>query len=371
MKSLENYVSSNIEPIKGTSKLQVLLQGIRYFIIDRYTYHYLKESIIELVEYTNRFLRIFENFNAINLPALLSDILNEFKSFTGEPVFRILSEKTSRQRKLTFTEVYYFDGLLRSTHRDQLKKIVQLAYEMDALLSMAKATVEFGLCFPGIDIESNVKFETTGLYHLVLKNPKSYNVSITNENNFFFLTGPNMAGKTTFLKSIGIAVYLAHIGMSVPAQSMKTVLYDRLFTSLTVSDNIFSGYSYFFSEVKRVKQVAEAISRNEKVFTLFDELFKGTNVKDSYDASALIISGLIKWKHCLFMLSSHLAELENELKQYPGICYYYFESDIQNGLPVFNYRLKQGVSDTRLGMVIIKNEKIMELLNSKETNDNN
>lgn len=122
MKSLENYVSSNIEPVKVTTRFQVLLQGIHYYIIDRYTYHYLKESITEMVEYTSRFLKTFENFDTGNLPVLLRFILNEFKSFTGEPVFRILSEKTSRQRKLTFTEVYYFDGLLRSTHKDQLKK---------------------------------------------------------------------------------------------------------------------------------------------------------------------------------------------------------------------------------------------------------
>jgi DNA mismatch repair ATPase MutS len=370
MKSLENYVSSNIDPIKPGSRAQLLFQSLGYYLTDKSIYSYLKESIIEVAVYLNQLTRTLQiNSTSLN-HGIIQFIINDVKSLFEEPVFRKLSEKTFANQNLSFTEVYYFDGLLRGKNKNRLKKTIQIAYELDALISMAKAKVEFGLNFPEIDVENITRFEATGLYHLALRNPVPYNISILNENNFLFLTGPNMAGKTTLLKSVGIAVYLAHIGMAVPAQQMKVQFFDRLISSLTVSDNIVNGYSYFFSEVRRVKDVAEALSRKEKVFALFDELFKGTNVKDAYTASALIISGLVKWKHSLFILSSHLAELETDINKYPGIGYYYFESDVKDGVPAFTYRLKAGVSNTRLGLVIIENEKIMELLNGKE-NDNN
>lgn len=370
MKSLENYVSSNIDPIKPGSKTQTQLQSLGYYFTDRSIHSYLKESILEVAVCLNRLISTFQVTGIENLPALLRSIFNELKLLLDEPVFYIISEKALKNKRLSFTEVYYYDGLLRGKNKNRLKEAIQIAYELDALISMAKAKVEFGLNFPEIDVANIARFEATGLYHLALRNPVPYNISILNENNFLFLTGPNMAGKTTLLKSVGIAVYLAHIGMAVPAQQMKVQFFDRLITSLTVSDNIVNGYSYFFSEVRRVKDVAEALSRNEKVFALFDELFKGTNVKDAYTASALIISGLVKWKHSLFILSSHLAELETDINKYPGIGYYYFESDVKDGVPEFTYRLRAGVSNTRLGLVIIENEKIMELLNGKE-NDNN
>lgn len=370
MKSLERYTSSNIDPIQGTKGFNVFLQSLHYYIIDRNTYSYLKESIFEVVDSIVKFINLFNISGTEKLPILLNDILVELKGLKGEPTFKLIFEKVLNKKKLSFTEVYYFDGLLRDVCKTKLKTVIQLAYEFDALLSMAKATTKFNLCFPEIIKDKTTKLEVDGLYHLMIENPQPYSISLNDDNDLIFLTGSNMAGKTTFLKSISVAIYLTHIGMSVPARSMKTVTYDRLITSITVNENIFKGYSYFFSEVKRVKQVAEALNRNEKIFVLFDELFKGTNVSDAYSASNLIISGLVQWKESLFIISSHLFELETELKKYPEICYYYFESEIQNGKPVFSYNLKQGVSNACLGLVIIEQEKIMELLKLK-THDNN
>lgn len=173
-----------------------------------------------------------------------------------------------------------------------------------------------------------------------------------------------MAGKTTFLKASGIAVYLAHLGMGIPARSARISYFDRLLTSLNITDSIASGYSFFYSEVLRVKQLAEYLRNGEKTFSIFDELFRGTNVKDAFDASQIIISGLTRWKTSIFILSSHLWELWGHIKNNSNIRELCFESEILDGKPVFSYHLVQGVSDMRLGLTILENEKIMDLLNS-------
>jgi DNA mismatch repair ATPase MutS len=200
----------------------------------------------------------------------------------------------------------------------------------------------------------------------LLRNPVPYDLTMDSLFNFVFLTGPNMAGKTTFLKAAGTAIYLAHLGMGTPAQSARVSYFDRLFTSLNITDSIATGYSFFYSEVMRVKQLAESLNRGERTFSLFDELFRGTNVKDAYDASVMIISGLVRWNKSMFILSSHLWELWEKINVFTNIKELCFESEVRNGEPVFTYHILQGVSDMRLGMTIINNEKVMDLLNNNE-----
>ena len=179
-----------------------------------------------------------------------------------------------------------------------------------------------------------------------------------------------MSGKTTLMKAIGLTVYLAHLGMGVPALKLSLRYFDRLFTSLNINDSILTGYSFFFNEVKRVKQLAESLNSGEKVFSLLDELFRGTNVKDAYDASAMVISGLLRWRSSIFIISSHLWEVWEKIEQFPNIMSLYFESEIIYGKPSFSYHLKSGVSDMRLGMTIIENEKIMDLLEHPDNDKN-
>jgi len=102
---------------------------------------------------------------------------------------------------------------------------------------------------------------------------------------------------------------------------------------------------------------------------IFDELFKGTNVKDAFDGSILVIDGLMKWESSLFILSSHLLELEHTIRNYPNTFFQYFDSDVVNGKPVFSFGLREGISKERLGLLILKNEKIDKILDPKIPED--
>ena len=92
----------------------------------------------------------------------------------------------------------------------------------------------------------------------------SYDLELNPDHNFLFLTGANMAGKSTLIKSVGSAVFLAHLGMGVPAEKMTLTLFDGLLTNINVVDNIAKGESYFFNEVQRVKNTVEKINNGKK-----------------------------------------------------------------------------------------------------------
>ena len=364
MRSFEEYLSSNIGVVENGS----LITCARFCFIDIEAYRYLKNSLREIIDFVFAFNKAFI-ITGNEIPVLLKDASNEIINLMNDADFRsatILKEN----RRFLFLKVLQSDRIMRTRLKSRLGNILQWYYEIDALVSMAKVTVECKFQFPEIiDKESSI-FHAEGLFHPLLQNPVPCNVSLNKDSNFIFLTGPNMAGKTTFLKAAGTAVYLAHLGMGIPVKCAKISYFDRLFTSLNITDSISTGYSFFYSEVLRVKQLAESLSNGEKTFSLFDELFRGTNVKDAYDASVMIISALVKWNDSVFILSSHLWELWDKINVFPNIKQLCFESEIRNEKPVFSYHLKPGISDMRLGITIIKNEKILELLNSVKNDKN-
>ena len=171
-----------------------------------------------------------------------------------------------------------------------------------------------------------------------------------------------MAGKSTFIKAVGSSVFLAHIGMGVAAESMELSLFDGLLSNINVEDNISKGESFFYNEVQRIKNTILKVNDGRKWLILIDEIFKGTNVQDAMKCSTVVIEGLIKIKGSLFILSTHLYEISENLKGYQNIDFKYFETQVSDETLVFNYQLKDGVSNDRLGYLILKREKVIELL---------
>lgn len=171
-----------------------------------------------------------------------------------------------------------------------------------------------------------------------------------------------MAGKSTFIKAVGVAVFLAHIGMGIPGQQLELSLVDGLLSNINITDNLGKGESYFFNEVQRIKSTVTKISDGRNWLILIDELFKGTNVEDAMKCSATVIEGFLKLHNALFILSTHLYEIGATLKQYANISFNYFETTIKEGELIFSYQLKAGISNDRLGYLILKKEGVVDLL---------
>jgi DNA mismatch repair protein MutS len=369
MDLLDVYYFSKSNPSLGKNIFARFIESISY----RFLYKDFKLTFIDGTRYVIHFLKLISSFileiDKSKLPPALRDIFVQIEDILG---LKLINEALVQQsiKGISSIQLLKFDKAFRETHKDEILKLIDLVYELDVLLSKANATQKLNLNFPEFADSKKVSFEIEGLYHLFVTNPIVNDIKTTEDENFIFLTGPNMAGKTTFLKSCGLAVFLAHLGMGVPAKRMKLSLFDRLFTSLNVSDNLPKGYSYFYSEVKRVKEAALALRESEKVFVVFDELFKGTNVKDAFDGSLLIIKELVKWKSSFFILSSHLLELGKEINSLPGIRFMCFDSKVENGKPYFNFKIKEGLSDERLGLIILKSEQVFDLLNPEIQNIN-
>lgn len=266
------------------------------------------------------------------------------------------------RQKFTFYEFGRLDYCFRKSEFNIVKELLEIIYEYDAFNSIALAIRKHGFSLPTYYRDKCNYLQIKGLFHPFLDNPVPNDFEFEPATNVCFLSGPNMAGKSTFLKSLSIAVYLSHLGFPVPASYLKTSLYNGLLTTINLSDNINKGYSHYYSEVLRVKYVAEQISSVGNIFVVFDELFRGTNVKDAYEASLSVISAISKLKKGVFAISSHIIEVAEELKDNECIFFRYFEARFIDGTPQYTYKIKDGITDERIGMYILNKEKVIETI---------
>ncbi|MBF0407575.1 MAG: hypothetical protein HQM10_09475 [Candidatus Riflebacteria bacterium] len=294
-------------------------------------------------------------------PEMLRKDIQFFRTIVGFGGFNeLLIDPVSN--KFQIHDGIKLDNLFRKDLKKSLFHLLERLIELDGLLSMAKISHERGFVMPEF-IEANGPFvELHGVYHLFVESPIRNDFEVKEGKNILFLTGPNMAGKTTYMKAVAISLLLAHIGMGVPAIKMRLTLFTRFFCSLNAMDNIREGVSSFFSEIRRVKQILEAALNEDQMFAIFDELFKGTNVKDALDCSNVVINGLAGFSRHAFMVSSHLLELHDLLSDSHRIDFFHFNGEVLEEKISFDYRLKPGVCSQRLGFQILQQEGILKLL---------
>ena len=233
---------------------------------------------------------------------------------------------------------------------------------------MATAAKKFNFVFPTWVNSETPQLEVVAAIHPLVPNPIDNTITLSSQTNLFFLTGANMAGKSTFIKTIGIVIYLAHIGIGAPAAKVTLSLFDGLITNLTIADNVVKGESYFFNEVQRIKNTIEKIIDGKKYFVLIDELFKGTNIQDAMKCSTVVIEGLQNLRNSLFIISTHLYEISDGLKKFNNIQFGYLETEVRQKELLFHYQLKEGISQDRLGYLILEREGVVDLLNNMTKN---
>ncbi|WP_398455116.1 DNA mismatch repair protein [Sphingobacterium thalpophilum] len=273
------------------------------------------------------------------------------------PVFR---EET--RSKLPFTAITAYDRLFRSQENEKVQQLLQFVYKLDVWMAVAHAARAHGWTLPEILPRGSQQLEIRGLYHPELENPVKNDVHMNDPINMIFLTGANMAGKSTFLRALGIAVFLAHMGFPLAAKAMRISLMDAIFTTINLPDNIGIGASHFYAEVLRVKQLAERLQAGLHVYVIFDELFRGTNVKDAHEATVAVAQRLVKSQHARFVISSHIVEAAADMADLKAVDFAYLPTEMLGLQPKYSYKLSPGVTDDRHGMLIIRNEGILDIL---------
>lgn len=356
---VEKFYESTIDTIpsgnSGFSTMQYkLLHGPDFSLVK-----YSAGHCFDFIKGMQQFVKAFLNDAA---PSPLKKVLEEVKRSVFLERFSIV-EKHEKAGELSNAELLHLAAFIRYHFKNSMFDLIYQYCKLDAWYGMAMAVKQYGLVFPQF-VESNQPVvNAEGLYHLLLQQPVSYNLELHKETNFLFLTGANMAGKSTFIKSAGSAVFLAHTGMGVPAKSMQLSLFDGILSNINVMDNIVKGESYFYNEVQRIKATVAKINDGRKWLILIDELFKGTNVQDAMKCSLTVVEGLLKIRNSLFILSTHLYEIGADLKKYPNVDFKYFETSVSGGQLQFSYQLKEGISNDRLGYLILEKEGVVDLLN--------
>ena len=313
------------------------------------------------VPYLGRLIRelgtFMDELSAGKVPEMIRDMQQGVKETLAREGMQYLMS----QKKDSFWTRESLDLYFRGRELDGVRVILDTLYMLDSLRSLGTMAKDEGLTFP-IFTESGRRVRIEGLYHLFLENPVKNDVLFDDRQHLCFLTGPNMAGKSTCMKAFGVAVYLAHCGLPVPAARMELSVFKGLFTTINLSDNLSLGYSHYYNEVARVKYIVEQVRDLQNVVVVFDELFRGTNVKDAYDASCAVIGGLARLKYGVFMISTHIVEVAEFLKPFPSVCFRFFEIDMTTGEPRYTYCLREGVSDERIGMYILKKAGVVDLI---------
>ena len=245
-----------------------------------------------------------------------------------------------------------------------LPEWLDIWFELEALCSLANfAYLNPEYTLPevienGAQASGHIVYQAQGLGHPLIEEEQKVvnNFSMHNLGEIVLITGSNMSGKSTFLRTLGINLCLAYAGGPVNAQSFSASLF-RIFTTIKVSDSVTEGYSYFYAEVRRLKALLDELQRPNPypLFFLIDEIFKGTNNRERLIGSRAYIRALAG-KNCAGAISTHDLELVKLADELPGITNAHFREDVVNGEMVFEYKLQHGPSPTTNALKIMQME---------------
>ena len=270
---------------------------------------------------------------------------------------KILNELDYRQNILVgfvFNSIFLWD--IRCIYRlhkwqksygDQLKEWFDVIAEIDSLISLANLNYNHTEWVVPTIYSEGFLIQAENLGHpLIAKEKRIDNhFDLGNDKQIVIVTGANMAGKSTFLRTVGINLILASIGCKVCATAFVFSPV-RLFTHMRTTDNLMKDESYFYAELLRLKHMLELLRRGENLFIIIDEMLKGTNSVDKLSGSVELLKQLIQLKtHC--MVATHDLKLTELAESYPRtIKNQCFEVNLAGDELQFDYKLKDGVTST-------------------------
>lgn len=355
---MEKFYETAIDDIPQGMNLPAALG---YKLFHSADYAMVRYSVVHFADFARGMDQLVRLLDDPGCPRLLRELLDRARRLLDPDVLQAMV-KTQPGVKFNAIQVIHFGYYVRTRFKTAMQALIEIHSRLDAWYSMATAVRRYRLSFPVFVDQTDPYIEATSLYHLLVPQAVSYDIRLDKDTNFLFLTGANMAGKSTFIRAVGVVVFLSHLGMGVPAASMRLSLFDGILSNINVVDDLSKGESFFFNEVQRIRNTIEKITGQKKWLVLIDELFKGTNMQDAIKCSTTVIKGLIRIRKSLFILSTHLYEIGDDLKGYPNILFRYFETNVVNDQLEFSYQLKDGISNDRIGYLILKREKVVEML---------
>ena len=231
----------------------------------------------------------------------------------------------------------------KKTYSSNLADLFRTHAEFDRLVSKSYFVLNNpGFTWPEISEEPLIAMDLG--HPLIQKDNRVCNdIHITPDEKVLIITGANMAGKSTFLRTIGVNLILAATGLKVCASKMKFKP-EKIITGMRTTDSLAESESYFFAELKRLQRIVAGLENGESYFVLLDEILKGTNSTDKHTGSEALIKKLVH-KKATILVATHDLKLGELEKSFPGsVRNYHFESLIEHDELKFDYKLRKGIA---------------------------
>lgn len=288
----------------------------------------------------------------------LTDIV-ETLVLRGNDFYRFLADALGMRGLFLVAKFYRW----RNTAIDNLPEWIDTITDIDVEVSKAQfACNHTNTCRATIVDTNQVIYEAHGLYHPFLGDKAVRNDFTIKDRNFYIITGANMAGKSTFLRAIGVNYILAMNGMPVFADSFTVSRFD-LFTSMRTSDNLAHGISYFNAELLRLKQLISRLDKSDRsgqsdrsaklpTLIILDEILKGTNSLDKLNGSRMFLRAM-EDKNVTGVIATHdleLSKMDEESPRFHNFCF-----EIQLGTDItYSYKITPGVARNQNATFLLK-----------------
>jgi DNA mismatch repair ATPase MutS len=368
--TLAAFIPSLLRITDAFLTLGIILQwGLMFFFWKRITEYFgffgRKSELLEKYMHLLKFVEerefktkyLLELQKKVKKPDSASKIFKQLKSLVKELEYRQNIVVGIFLNSLFLWDIRCVYKLWRwhSKNHKKLAEWLDVIAEMDALISLGNyANNHSDFVFPEIH-EGGFSFDARKLGHPLLQAKKRIcnDLDINGWSKVVIVTGANMAGKSTFLRTVGVNLILARIGAPVCAEKMKFTPID-IYTNMRTTDSLLKDESYFFAELKRLQGVLERLRKGERIFVILDEMLKGTNSVDKLNGSRELIRKLLELKS-VSLIATHdlkLGELEEEYPhQVFNKC---FEIKIEDDEMVFDYLLSDGVTKTMNATFLMK-----------------
>jgi len=274
------------------------------------------------------------------------------------PELQELQYTIERARKDIATyELELFNALKARVvlHIAALRKCAHALAHLDALLSLARLAYDNGYIRPSFNDQRDIVIKD-GRHPVVEKSLSSSFISndtmLTNEQSLWIITGPNMGGKSTYLRQVALMCVMAHVGSFVSAKSANLPLLDRIFTRLGASDNVSEGKSTFLIEMEETATICTQATQNSLV--ILDEVGRGTSTFDGLAIARAVLEHLFVDVQARCLFATHYHELTYLQETFPAIAAYYAASKKTPTGIIFLYKIIRGVADGSFGIEVAK-----------------
>lgn len=240
----------------------------------------------------------------------------------------------------------------KNNYGDALERWLKVAGEIEALCSLSIINFENeDYSIPKIEDYKVIEGKAIG-HPLLGRKAVTNDFSLKDPHSAVLITGSNMSGKSTFLRTLGINLLLSYLGTRVRAEAFTCGIMN-IYTCMRVNDDLKESISSFYAELLRIEEIIKATKDDKPIFYLLDEIFKGTNSMDRHKGAEILLKQLMK-RNTLGLVSTHDLELTDMEKTHKGVINYHFKEYYDDNKLKFDYKLRRGYSTTQNALYLMR-----------------